>query len=173
MNIQRVERAIMSLAYVALFCSLALLARAQAPSDSPVMNNLFTEVKLHSSQVEADAEILESYTRSPVSWQSHARQLEIIKEHVNNLIRDTSQMSSLREEGSAWQQEAIDRINPLMHEMADHLTASLEHLNAEPGKVHMQPYRAYVRANFELVHKTHQLISDFADYSEAKARQAL
>ena len=163
--------AIKGLALFALSLSLGLVMEAQAVTDSAAVNKLLSDVKIHSMEADDDAATLDSYARSGrISWQLHGRKLAEIKEHANDLIRDSNEMSSMRGESSAWQQEAIDRINPLLHEMADHLTATIEHLNANQNRVAMLPYREYAHANHELVHKTHQLISDFADYGESKGK---
>jgi hypothetical protein len=57
--------------------------------------------------------------------------------------------------------------------MADHLQATIDHFNENKGTVHMPPFRDYARANRELMSKTNQLISDFVDYGEARAKADL
>ncbi|KAA6461922.1 hypothetical protein DYQ86_09765 [Acidobacteria bacterium AB60] len=156
-------------AFVALLLSIFPTLEAQATTDSVAINKLLGQVKIHSTLAVDDAATLDSYARSPtISWQSHSGKLRAIKEHVNDLIEDCNQMSSLRGEGSAWQQETIDRINPLLHEIADHLTATVEHLKGNPDQTLMQAYRDYVHTNFELIDNTQKLISDFSSYSRSK-----
>jgi len=167
----RITLAIKGLALLALSLSMGLGMKAQAVTDSAAINKLLADVKVHSMEADDDAAKLDSFARSgQISWQLHGRKLAEIKEHVNDLIMDSNEMSSMRAEGSDWQQEAIDHINPLLHEMADHLTATIQHLSANQSRVHMPPYRDYAHANYNLVHKCHQLISDFAEYSESKAK---
>ncbi len=93
-----------------------------------------------------------------------------MKDHVNNLINDYNQLGTLRAEGSPWQQEAIDRIDPLLRSMADHLNATIQHLNENQNRIQMPPYRDYVHANWELINRTHNLIADFVDYGDAKIK---
>ena len=85
--------------------------------------------------------------RSNVSWQSHANQLQRIKEHVNELGQLNKQLSDSRAEGSPWQQTAIDQVDMRLREMADLLTVTINHLNDNPSKVHMQAFHDYVKAN--------------------------
>lgn len=159
------------LALLALSLSLGAVMKAQAATDSAQINKLLLEIKAHAIAADDDAAKLDSYARSgQITSHSHGVKLMAIKEHVNDLIRDCNQMSSMRAEGSAWQQEAIDRISPLLHDMAVHLTATIEHLNDNQRRLHMPQYREYVHANYELIHNTHNLITDFADYSEFKAK---
>ena len=154
-------------AFLAVVLSLPLVVKAQTV-DSSKVNNLLRESRTHAVLAEDDAQTLDAYARSRVSWLSHATRVHEMKEHANDLIRDFNQLSSMRAEASPWQQEAIDRINPLLQEMAAHLTATIDHLNDNQSRTHMPQYQEYVHANRELMTKTARLISEFADYSEAK-----
>lgn len=153
----------------ALLLPLPSLAFAQAP-DSPAITKAFADLKAHSLLAEDDAVTLESYTRSGVSWQSHAARLTTIKDHANNLISDFKTVDSMREEGSEWQRETIDRIKPLLNDMASHMNATLNHLNDNPGGIKMPAYKDYVRANREFISKAHRTICDAVDYGEARAK---
>jgi len=146
-----------------------LFAKAQN-SDSPAISGLLQESKEHAVLAREDAEQLEAYTRSKISWQSHANRLIQMKEHANDLIKDFNKLSSLRDQGSPWQQEAIDHVTPLLQQMSDHLSATINHFNENKSSVHMPPYVGYAKANWELMDKTSRLISDFVDYDEAKAK---
>lgn len=154
---------------LALLLAAPSLVRAQAKADSPEISKLLSEAKANAALVADHADKLEAYTRSAVSWQTHAHQLQLMKEHVNNLIGDVNQLTQLREKGSPWQQEAIDRIDPLLKSMADHLTATIEHFNDNQRSIHLQPYKDYAHSNRVLADKTLAAIRDFADYSEARA----
>ena len=153
---------------LALFLSVCMPANAQK-ADSKQISDLFAEVKEHAMLAEDDAQTLEAYTRSNISWQSHADRLRQVKEHVNDLLADYNQMVRLREEGSPWQQEAIDQLSPLTKSMANHLTATIEHQRANPTHVKMAPWVDYVHGNSEYVTKASTLIHDLVDYGAAKS----
>ena len=139
-------------------------------ADSERISNLLAQAKSNATQADADAETLASFTRSKVSWVSHATQLEGIKGHINELGKLNKQLSDLRAEGSPWQQTAIDQVDVRLREMADLLTITINHLNDNPSKIHLQPYRDYAKANYELTSKLAKMISDFVDYDEAKSK---
>ena len=67
----------------------------------------------------------------------------LIKEHVNDLLADYSEMSRIREEGSPWQQDAIDQLGPVLKGMADHLTATIQHQRENPTHVNMPAFVDY------------------------------
>jgi hypothetical protein len=156
------------LALLVLLLPVSTLA-AQNP-DSAAVSKLLQEVRSHAAVADDEAHELASYTLSNVDWKTHATQLNRIKNHVNDLIRDGNQLSSMRDEASPWQQEVIDRISGLLPEMASHLTATIDHLNDNQRNVNMPTYRELAKANETIIHKAHEIIVDFVDYSEAKEK---
>ncbi len=155
-------------AVLALLLFGALIASVQN-TDSKKVSNLFAQVKEHATLAEDDAQTLEAYTRSGTSWQLHANQLRMIKEHVNDLLADYSEMTGVRDEGSPWQQEAIDQLRPVLKAMADHLNATILHQRENPTHVKMGPFVNYVHGNTEYVAKAASLIHDLVDYETARS----
>jgi hypothetical protein len=174
MKLRSIFRISGGLAVFALLLAMnAPFATAQA-SDSEQISGLLSEAQHHAMLVDDDASALQSFTRSKLSWQTHGKQLESMKAHVNDLGKVIKQLNDLRSEGSPWQQQAIDQINPLLQDMADHLTATINHLNENQNRVNMPAYQDYARGNYELANKTVQAINDFVDYDKAKSQsQAL
>lgn len=142
---------------------------AAQTSDSPEITELLNEAKTHAVMAENDAIALESYTFSKLSTETDATRLNQMKEHANNLIEEFNKLGTLKSSGSPWQQEAIDRVRPLLHDMSTHLTATINHFNENRNQVSFPPYRDYVKANRQYMVKTARLISDFVDYGETKA----
>lgn len=147
----------------------APVVRAQQTPDSKEISSLMTEAKSHAALAADDAAQLVSYTNSSHSWESYSSQLRQMTEHFNALGRVNKQLADLRSQGSPWQQVAIDRIDPLLRDMAAQLTATIKQLNEHPGQVHMPPYREYVQANHEYASRTSELIRDYVEYDRAKA----
>ena len=151
----------------ALWCAPLLSAQT---NDSTEISALLAQAKTHAALAADDAATLQSYVSSNVSWQTHSSSLNQMKEHVNSLGRLHKQLVDLRPQGSPWQQVAIDRVDPLLRDVAAQLTATIKHLNENPGQVHMAPYRDYVEATYEYDSRTAELIHDFVDYDTAKAK---
>ncbi|HVJ08133.1 MAG TPA: hypothetical protein VM554_07100 [Acidisarcina sp.] len=139
-------------------------------TDSAAVSQLLADARTQARLAEDDAAMLESFTTSGVSWQTHSSQLNSMKEHVNDLGKTVKQLNDIRGEGSPWQQEAIDRINPLLRHMADQLTTTINHLNNNQSRVGLPPYRDYTTANHELASRTAATINDFVEYGKAKAK---
>jgi hypothetical protein len=136
--------------------------------DSLQIAELFKQARVESAQLQRDSEELVRFHKTLLSWESHAQQVQAIKEHVNKVGELEQQLRDARESGSAWQQEAIDRINPLLKELADNLTSTINHLNEHKSALFASPYPEYVKANAELAVKLHTMISDFVDYGQTK-----
>ncbi len=140
----------------------------ESVQDSKQVAELFQKAKAEAAQIRRDSHDLIAYHRSRLSWQSHAVQLGQIKEHVNEVGELEQQLRDARESGSPWQQEAIDRINPLLQELADNLTSTINHLNEHRNGLFASPYPEYVRANADLADKLDAMIADFVDYGKTK-----
>lgn len=111
---------------------------------------------------------METFTRSKLSWQSHAQQLSLIKEHVNKCGEVVQTLNDAKGEGSPWQQTAIERVTPLLSEMAKNIEGTIEHLNNNQSRVHLAPFKDYVVANYDLANQLAALINDFVDYGKSK-----
>lgn len=165
----RTRRMLYSLFALSAMLMTGFVLHAQA-ADSARINLLLQQAKAHAVQADLDAETVESYTRASTSWQSHARRLSGMRENVNELGKDVAALTDARPEASPWQQEAIDDVDPLLRSMADHLSKMINHLNENPGQIHLLPYKQYAKANVELSHKLSSTISDYVDYSKTKAK---
>jgi endonuclease I len=150
--------------------ALTTLSMTAQSKDSANVTRLFSEANSDAVQIEHHADTLKSYTNSRLSWKTHASQLEEMRKHVNDLGRTVHELHNARAEGSPWQQEAIDRINPLLQGMADSLTATIKHLNDHQTEIHFQRYRDYTAANYELASSTAGVIKDFVEYGKAKSK---
>ena len=158
-----------------LALSLVAIGFAVSPvwggsKDSKEVSGLLADVKTEAIQLRHDADELKSFTHSSLSWESHTRKVEEIKGHVNNAGELLSKLENAKGEASPWQQQAIDRITPMLKELASNTTATIEHLNQRPKLLHTSPYADYVDANYEVASSLEELISDYVDYGKSKAR---
>lgn len=144
-------------------------AKAADVQDSEQVSKLLSEAKTMAFQLKEDAATMESYTRTNVSWESHAVQINQIKEHVNALGRQATKLKDARGSASPWQKEAIDRIDPFLDELAGYTSAIIEHLNGEQ-KHTLAEYKDYLEANADYSSDLAAMIADFVDYGNTKQR---
>jgi len=106
--------------------------------------------------------------KSKLSWESYARKVEMIKEHVNNTGKLLTKLHEAEVTGSPWQQTAIRQIDPLLRELAANTEATINHLKENKANIHFPQFKDYVKANYELATDLEALIRDFVNYGEAK-----
>ena len=126
---------------------------------------------MQAADLQRDSDTLESFTHSQVSWESHATELENMKEHINKIGQTIQKLQSMRSSASPWQQEAIDRIIPVAQKLASNTTAAIERLNRNRTHLQDPQYQQYLKANAEAARELSSMVKDFVDYG--KTRNAL
>jgi primosomal protein N'' len=103
-----------------------------------------------------------------VSWESHAAELEAIKECINKIGDTIQKLQNMRSSASPWQQEAIDRIIPVAQKLASNTTAAIEHLNRNPKHLQDPEYQQYLKSNAEAARQLSGMVKDFVEYGKTK-----
>ena len=141
-----------------------------ATGDSPEITRLLAEVNDQAIQFRADSDKMAAFTRSNISADSYAQQLQTIKEHVNAAGKAVAKLNEQRADGSPWQQTAIDRLNPMFRELVTNTETVINALNKNRSRVHMKEFQDYVQANADVSADLARVISDFVDYGNAKTK---
>ncbi len=170
LNWKLVSRVSLGLFLGALALAASTVYGAQTSKDSKEVSTILADVKTEAIQLSRDADELKSFTHSTLTWESHAVKVEEIKRHVNNAGKSLSKLDNARADASPWQQQAIDRINPLLKELASNVTSTIEHLNQKPRLLQTGHYVDYAAANYEMASNLAELVSDYVEYGKSKAR---
>jgi hypothetical protein len=140
-----------------------------AHGDSAQASKLLQDAKTSAAQLARDTDQMMSFARSKVSWQTHAGQITLIKEHVNNSGKILADLHNARDGADASQQEAIDKITPILQQLASNTQSIINNLNST--KTTWGPeFQSYVKSNSELANDLSKLIGDYLDYESAKSR---
>lgn len=166
---QRTGRARHITAVAALFGVVAFLGWMPAYGDSAQASKLLQQAKVSAAQLKTDSEEMESFTSNRLSWQSHATQINRIREHVNRSGKILAELHEARDGAEPWQQDAIDKITPMLQEMASNTTSIINHLSDNRHTWHPE-YTGYLKANAALASDLSRLINDSIDYGKAKSR---
>ena len=157
---------------VALAAAALLIARldvqAAPPEDNKEVSQLLEDIKGQAADLQRDSDELESFARSDMSWQSHAEELDRIKERINAIGKTISKLQNLRSSASPWQREAIDRIMPVAKKLASNTTAAIEHLNKNPLRINEPQYQQYLKSNAEAASNLATLVKDFVEYGKTR-----
>jgi hypothetical protein len=142
--------------------------QAAPEADNKEVSQLLEDIKVQSADLQRDSETLESYTRSGVSWQTHAEELNQMKDRINTIGKTISKLQNLRSSASPWQQEAIDRIIPVAEKLASNTSAAIEHLNKNPLKINEPQYQEYIKSNAKTSSHLAALVKDFVEYGKTR-----
>jgi hypothetical protein len=153
------------------FLSPVLRAAGTPQEDSKEVSDLLAQAKGQAGQLKLDAADMETFTRTNVTWESHAAKITAIKDHTNKVADTVAKLNQLHDTASPWQKTAIDRVNPLLQELASNTTAIIDHLNKEKGgRLNTPEHKEYLKSNAELAANLSSTIGDFVDYGKTKAK---
>jgi hypothetical protein len=96
--------------------------------------------------------------------------LETMNEDVNDMGKIVERIQGSRDSASQWQRQAIDRMVPLLKELASNTTAAINHLNQERTRPTTGEYADYLRQNAETVRELSDMVSSFVRYDQARAK---
>jgi hypothetical protein len=143
---------------------------AQKQENSEV-TKLLADARDKAAELSRDADEMEALIRTDVSWQTHAAMLESVREHVNQLGRIAAQLEQKRDSASQWQQQAIDRMLPVLKELAANTTVAINHLNENKTRpLQISSYPQYLKENAEAAHNLADMISSFVNYGDSRAK---
>ncbi len=113
---------------------------------------------------------MESYTRWDSPWDLHRDAIAEMRDHVNEVGRTLTKLDEARAGASPWQMTAIDRIKPLLHEIAANTASLIQMINKNPKRMATEEYKDYIEANADESAQLSQLIADFVNYGNSKNR---
>lgn len=147
--------------------SFSLPARVFAlRAESDQLAQLLGEARNEAAELARDADETESLIRNDVSWQTHAEMLERVKEHVNNTARIIDRLTATRSSGSELQEQAVDRILPLLKELAANTTAAINYMNQNKTRPMGEPYTQYLKENADTAHELASTVSSLFEYEK-------
>lgn len=139
-------------------------------AENPEVTRLLEQARDKAAELSRDADDMEAMTRSDVSWQSHAMMLDQIKDHVNDMGKIVERLTAMRSSASSWQQQAIDRMLPLMRDIATNTTAAINHLKENQIRPVSGDYTQYLEENANTSHQLASMVSSFVEYGQGRAR---
>ncbi len=149
---------------------MANRAMALQNAENQDVRNLLSLAVQQSAALSYDADQMQGLLHSDVSWQTHETLLSTVKEHVNQLGRTIAKLQAERGEASTWQQRGIDRLLPLLRELAENTTAAINHLNKNQIRPVSGNYAEYLDDNADMAHELNQVISATVQYGHTRTK---
>lgn len=144
---------------------------AAGTPDSADITKLLADTKAVTFQLNKDSGEMASFTRSKnITWRAYQEKIGVIKGHINNAGKLLGSLKAAESTGSPWQQQTIKRIEPQLQEMAANLTATINYMNKNQGKVHTPEFIDYVKINYGLTSDLDAMLRASIDYGTDKAK---
>jgi hypothetical protein len=93
-----------------------------------------------------------------------------MKLHINEVGKLLAKAREHKKSASPWQATAIDRVDPLLREIAANTESVIRYLNENPKRLALQEFREYVEVSSDSSARKADLIGDFVSYGNSKNR---
>ena len=161
-----------AIAAALLFTGFVMAGPTAATSTpgSQQISRLLSAVKTQAVILSTDADRMESYTRSGVSWEGHADEIDQMRDHINKAGRELAQLEELRQSAAPWQAVAMDRIHEPLQELADNTRKAIRFIDQDPSRLFEPQYTDYLEANADVASRLANMVSNYVDYGRTKHR---
>ena len=161
----------MGIVYLLAAWPMAKHAWAAKPNETNAgIEDLLYQAREEAVGLDTDAQDLEALLHSDVTWEGHADELVRVGDHVNRLAAIVEKLQSDRVDAAPWQQASIDRVLPMLREIADNTNKAIEYLGRNKSRPLTGDYATWLRANAESARELADLINDTIKYGETKDR---
>lgn len=163
---EQIRRAVI-LALMVLFTFQSPLLAGVARRDSQELAKLLGQASDEARELAIDAEDLRTLITSDQNWLTHTLKLAKIKGHVDNIALIADKLTKSQRSGSELQEQAVERILPLVKELQTNTTAAMSDLNQNKDRPVSDAYTQYLEKNAETTRQLSDMISALDDYEKS------
>lgn len=152
-----------------LVTGIAGISPALHAADNPdTVSKLLADARARSSQLSAD---WKTYTKQPnLNWTSDGAEITHLKEDVSAASKTVSDLRDARNQASPSEAAAIDRIEPVMEEIAENTANAIKFLSGNQSRISGKEYKEYIDASTDTSARLAGLISQIVEYSNHKIK---
>jgi hypothetical protein len=158
-NILRVIGVLLSL----LLFQLSLAAYVTRPENQH-LTQLLSDASDEAFELANDANETQALILNDTNWVTHALMLAKVKGHVDNMALIIEKLSKTQKSGSELQEQAVERMLPLVKELSVNTMAAINYLNQNKD-----PYTQYLNKNAETARQLSSMISSLREYQKSMA----
>ncbi|MGA8671739.1 MAG: hypothetical protein WB679_17790 [Terracidiphilus sp.] len=160
-------RSLVMWAPMVLFTFHSPLLAGAARRDSQELATLLEQASDEARELAIDAEDLQTLIGSDQNWLTHALKLAKIKGHLDNMALIVDKLTKTQRSGSELQEQAVERIVPLVKELQANTTAAMNYLNQNKDRPVSDAYKQYLEKNAETARQLSDMISALDDYERS------
>ena len=147
-----------------------LLTESQNWGFESEASRLLREIQSLAADLESDASTLESFTRNPLHWHSHAARLSLVREHINAIGKRLERLQSIKYVTTPWQQRAIDDIVAVAVPLAAHTQSAILHLNDNRNNLYAPTHSEHLTTISERSDAMKDTVDSFLDFAGAQQK---
>jgi hypothetical protein len=160
-------RSTVVLALMVLFTFQSPLLAGVTRSDSQELTTLLEQASDEARELAIDAEDLQTLIVSDQNWLTHALKLAKIKGHVDNMALIVDKLTKSQRSGSELQEQAVERILPLVKELQVNTTDAMNYLNQNKDRPVSDAYKQYLEKNAQTARQLSDIVSALDDYQKS------
>ena len=150
-----------------LFTFHSPLFAGVARNDSQELTTLLEQASDEAHELAMDAEDMQALIVTDQNWLTHALELAKIKGHVDNMALIANKLTNVQRSGSELQEQAVERILPLVKELQANTAAAMNYLNQNKDRPVSDAYKQYLEKNAETARQLSDIISALNDYEKS------
>jgi len=150
-----------------VFVSCSHLTPADG-QDSDRVFELLSTAKTQALELKSDIQSIDFFTGTDFGWESHISIVNEYKNHIGAIRRQATTLDEARSIASPFQKTTIDRIEPLLRDMASAAETLINRINQNPKRLNSAEYKDYIRVNADLASELASLVGNFIDYGRTK-----
>jgi hypothetical protein len=168
MKLRRVPRRLPAGGILVLFCLGVLPSLSAATREaSPSLNELLWNARDEAVQLASDADQMQMLILSDANWVTHDLMLHKIQTHVDDMALIIKKLSETQTSGSDVQQQAVEQMLPLIHELSENTTAAIHYLDQNKNRPLTDTYKQYLRKNADTARELSSMVSSLVDYEQS------
>jgi len=109
-------------------------------------SQLLEQIQSEAAQLRAHAATLKTYTRGGFDWQTHAGQLTLAKNSINEIGERLERLQSIRHAAEPWHSQAIDSIVPVAVNLAGSTESAIQYLKENRNRLWSPAYTGHLNS---------------------------
>lgn len=127
---------------------------------------LLSDGKSVASSIKSDIQTLNFFALSAGGPQANTAMLNLYQQHIHDLRSDAARLEAMRAKGSGFQQTAMERMIPVMQELASSAEAAIRTASANQSRLNSSEFSDYFKLNSDLAGELSAVIAAWADYAK-------
>jgi hypothetical protein len=159
-------------ASILLLCVAFLIVKASSPvnsarGESHELTQLLQDASDEAQELAIDAQDTQALIATDKNWITHVLALAKIKGHVDNMSLIIDKLSNAQKSGSELQEQAVQRIIPLVKELSANTQAAINYLNQNKDRPVSETYTQYLKRNADTARQLASVIQALFDYEKS------